>query len=434
MSQYSRSFDPEDFDNPHTLALLCVPPRATVLDLGVASGEPVAKELQAQSCQVFGVEIDAESAQAASPYCKDVRVADLDDPAALAPWPDPFDVVLALDVLEHLRSPAEVLRRSATLLKPEGFVCVSIPNIAHYSVREQLLHGRFEYTDDGLLDRTHLRFFDWPAIVDLFREAGVEMADVYRIQRPLDTDTAEQLGTELAEALMADVEAETFQYFVIGRLGPAPISGGKGPLAHLQDNFVKERSALREAERYAMHLESTTAKLKDEIAEKDESLAREQSALLDAQGYVRHLEDEIAEKDVLLEKERSALREAQGRVRDMESAAAKLEDEKKEGIAALESELADRMEEMWLLHTQLDMLRKDLEVKDSFLKSVPTARKTPVEVLGYEFPPDIGKTSVLGYRAVDRAVRLIRKFPGWSHISEWAWRNDATPPRAGSTR
>ena len=172
MSQYSRSFDLDDLDNPHTLAVLCVPPGATVLDLGVASGEPVARELQAQSCQVFGVEIDQDAAQAASQYCRDVRVADLDDPAALAPWPDPFDVVLALDVLEHLLQPAEVLHRAMTLLNPGGFVCVSIPNIAHFSVREQLLHGRFQYTDDGLLDRTHLRFFDWPAVVTLFQDAG----------------------------------------------------------------------------------------------------------------------------------------------------------------------------------------------------------------------------------------------------------------------
>ena len=164
---------------PTPLAILCVPPGATVLDVGVASGEPVARELQAQSCQVFGVEIDQDAAQAASRYCRDVRVADLDDPTALAPWPDPFDVVLALDVLEHLRHPAEVLRRAVTLLKAGGFVCVSIPNIAHYTVREQLLHGRFEYTDDGLLDRTHLRFFDWPAVVTLFQDAGVEMTDVY---------------------------------------------------------------------------------------------------------------------------------------------------------------------------------------------------------------------------------------------------------------
>ena len=61
MSQYSRSFDLDDLDNPHTLAVLCVPPGATVLDLGVASGEPVARELHGQSCQVFGVDIDPDA-------------------------------------------------------------------------------------------------------------------------------------------------------------------------------------------------------------------------------------------------------------------------------------------------------------------------------------------------------------------------------------
>lgn len=373
MSQYSRSFDLDDLDNPHTLAVLSVPPGATVLDLGVASGEPVARELQAQSCQVFGVDIDRDAAQIASRYCRDVRVADLDDPTALAPWPEPFDAVLALDVLEHLRHPADVLRRAVTLLKAGGFVCVSIPNITHYSVREQLLGGRFEYTDDGLLDRTHLRFFDWPAVVTLFQDAGVEITDVYRIQKPLDTQAGEHLDAELAEAFMADVEAETFQYFVIGRLGPASTGRGRGALARLQESFVKQRSVLREAQRYATHLESAVAKLEAEIQE----------------------------------------------VREQEPPAPLIERD-----PALESELTDRMNEIWLLHTQLEMVRKDLEVKESFLQSVPNARKTPVETLGYDFPPDVGKTSVIGYRAVDRLVRLIRKLPGWSRISERAWRAD----------
>ena len=376
MSHYSRSLDLNDLDNPHTLAVLCVPPGATVLDLGVASGEPVARELQAQSCQVFGVDIDQDAAQAASRYCRDVRVADLDDPTALDSWPGPIDVVLALDVLEHLRHPADVLRRAVSRLKTGGFVCVSIPNIAHYSVREQLLHGRFEYTDDGLLDRTHLRFFDWPAVITLFQDAGVEITDVYRIQKPLVRETREGLEAELAEAFMADVEAETFQYFLIGRLGPESAGQGRGVLARLQEHFVEQRSAFREAQLYAEHLESTVAKLEAQVKE--------------------FLENEAALPVC-------------------------------EGDSAPEPELTDRMNEIWLLHTQVEMLRKDLEVKDSFLKAAPTVRRTPVEALGYEFPPDVGKTSVIGYRAVDDIVRLIRKSPGWSLISKWAWRNDRYP-------
>ena len=91
------------------------------------------------------------------------------------------------------------------------------------------------------------------------------------------------------------------------------------------------------------------------------------------------------------------------------------------------------MNEILLLHAQLEMLRKDLEVKESFLNSVPAARKTPVEAFGYEFPTDVGKTSVIGYRAVDDVVRLIRRFPGWSVVSKWAWRNDRYPSGGSTT-
>ena len=64
---------------------------------------------------------------------------------------------------------------------------------------------------------------------------------------------------------MADVEAETFQYFVIGRVGPASAGRGRGPLARLQEGFVKQRSVFRGGPSYVRHLESTVAKLEAEI-------------------------------------------------------------------------------------------------------------------------------------------------------------------------
>jgi 2-polyprenyl-3-methyl-5-hydroxy-6-metoxy-1,4-benzoquinol methylase len=67
-------------------------------------------------------------------------------------------VVLA-DVLEHLPDPVRVLRSVHSLLNPGARIVVSVPNVAHVSVRAQLLFGRFRYSARGILDRTHLRFF-----------------------------------------------------------------------------------------------------------------------------------------------------------------------------------------------------------------------------------------------------------------------------------
>ena len=82
-----------------------------------------------------------------------------------------FDVVLLLDVLEHLRDPERILRRARRALTG-GRVIVSLPNVANVTVRLTLLFGRFEYTERGILDRTHLRFFTRRSALRMLRDAG----------------------------------------------------------------------------------------------------------------------------------------------------------------------------------------------------------------------------------------------------------------------
>jgi 2-polyprenyl-3-methyl-5-hydroxy-6-metoxy-1,4-benzoquinol methylase len=67
--------------------------------------------------------------------------------------------VLLLDVLEHLRHPEQILNDCRPFLKPNGHLIVSVPNIANISVRLMLLFGMFHYTERGILDKTHVRFF-----------------------------------------------------------------------------------------------------------------------------------------------------------------------------------------------------------------------------------------------------------------------------------
>lgn len=84
-----------------------------------------------------------------------------------------FDCVVFNDVLEHLADPWTALGSAGPLLEEGGSVVASIPNIRHYSVlRDLALRGRWTYTDTGLLDRTHLRFFTRASIEDLFDSAG----------------------------------------------------------------------------------------------------------------------------------------------------------------------------------------------------------------------------------------------------------------------
>jgi len=83
------------------------------------------------------------------------------------------DLVLCLDVLEHLLHPLDVLRRVTSNMPDNGTVIVSLPNVAHASVSlPLLLQARFRYQDSGILDRTHLRFFDRTSALELMNQAG----------------------------------------------------------------------------------------------------------------------------------------------------------------------------------------------------------------------------------------------------------------------
>jgi 2-polyprenyl-3-methyl-5-hydroxy-6-metoxy-1,4-benzoquinol methylase len=84
-----------------------------------------------------------------------------------------YDIILLLDVLEHLPDPVGALKTLSGSLNPGGQVIVSVPNIAHLSVSVPLLIGRrFTYTDAGILDRTHLKFFVESSATELLNSAG----------------------------------------------------------------------------------------------------------------------------------------------------------------------------------------------------------------------------------------------------------------------
>jgi 2-polyprenyl-3-methyl-5-hydroxy-6-metoxy-1,4-benzoquinol methylase len=98
-----------------------------------------------------------------------------------------YDLILLLDVLEHLPDSSRTLQDLARHLVPGGHVIVSLPNIAHLSVSMPLLlRRRFKYQDAGILDRTHLRFFVEDTAIQLLNDANltVTSALISGIQGP----------------------------------------------------------------------------------------------------------------------------------------------------------------------------------------------------------------------------------------------------------
>jgi 2-polyprenyl-3-methyl-5-hydroxy-6-metoxy-1,4-benzoquinol methylase len=153
-----------------------VPPKTEVLDVGCWGGFAGRYLMQARAATVDGVEPSGLPASVARRTYR--RVLPVPIERALPELRGEgarYDVVLFLDVLEHLVDPRAVLEAARDIVRPGGSALVSMPNVAHWSVRKELLRGRWEYTDSGLLDRTHLRFFTLETARQTLRSSGWEV-------------------------------------------------------------------------------------------------------------------------------------------------------------------------------------------------------------------------------------------------------------------
>lgn len=158
-------------------AVLARVPETTrrLLDLGCGSGALGRKIKETLECRVVGVTYsEAEAAQAAQ--CLDeVLVCDLNSFRPLAAGE--FDCIICSHVLEHLYQPDEVLKRLRRGLSPDGVLIVALPNVLHWRQRLNFFRGSFRYTDGGLMDRTHYRFFDWTTAHELLTESGYRVVE-----------------------------------------------------------------------------------------------------------------------------------------------------------------------------------------------------------------------------------------------------------------
>jgi SAM-dependent methyltransferase len=134
----------------------------SLLDIGAGSGW-LGRRLRLEHPQeLVAVEIDTRS----HGVLEDTYDRVLTDIYALRE--DSFDFIVLLDVLEHLPKPIDFLKYVRALLKPNGKILVSVPNVAHWSVRFPLFFlGRFEYSSLGIMDGTHLQFFSRRGFLNL---------------------------------------------------------------------------------------------------------------------------------------------------------------------------------------------------------------------------------------------------------------------------
>ncbi len=153
-----------------------------LLDVGSAQGA-LAQRFTERKFEVTCIEGNPELAAAAEGKCHQMIVADLD--RELPQLTGQFDVIVYGDILEHLRNPLEVFMGFNRLLSPSGKVIVSVPNFVHLFVRLNILCGRFEYMDRGILDHTHLRFFTLASFKRFLAQAGLTVEELVVTPAPL---------------------------------------------------------------------------------------------------------------------------------------------------------------------------------------------------------------------------------------------------------
>lgn len=176
MIKYGKNiiFNPEKLDalNIDRQAVALVPNGAKILEIGCATGFLGEYLIKEKKCHVVGVEIGKNEAEVARKKLHLIIEGDIEDEKTLSEIPGTFDIVYASALIEHLKDPWKALRQWKKFLKKNGYLILTTSNIAHWSMRLELLRGKFLYQQYGVLDNTHLRFFTTETFQQLVSECG----------------------------------------------------------------------------------------------------------------------------------------------------------------------------------------------------------------------------------------------------------------------
>jgi 2-polyprenyl-3-methyl-5-hydroxy-6-metoxy-1,4-benzoquinol methylase len=179
---YAHKRDPWSSHAKIAALLRTLPPGARVLDVGAASGT-LGQDLRGSGLVLLGIEPNEEWAELARAHYASVAAFGLDDaPEQILRGQDA--IVLA-DVLEHLPDPERSLQRLVGLQEPGTLFLISVPNVANLWVRLNLLVGQFSYSERGILDRTHLRFFTRRTLLEMVSSSGLATIGVQSTPIPL---------------------------------------------------------------------------------------------------------------------------------------------------------------------------------------------------------------------------------------------------------
>jgi hypothetical protein len=199
-------------DMPNMDVLNLIPANCKrIVEVGSSSGA-LAREYKKSNpgCHYTGIEIDPELATLSARFCDAIlhaSIESLDERSFDNLFPS--DCWIFADVLEHLIDPWSLLKRIRGRISGEMSVVACLPNAQHWSIQAKINCGQLAYEDDGLLDRTHLRWFTRLTTIDLFQSTGFRIVEVgARIFEHLEPGEKVRAAIKtMAEAIGGDMEA-----------------------------------------------------------------------------------------------------------------------------------------------------------------------------------------------------------------------------------
>ena len=243
---YRVSVDP-DSDTAQASVMRFVGKNREVIDLGAGPGSLSQPLIDVNACNVSAVEINGDCVEILRGFCKDVWQRDLNSSEWNQGIPSgAFDAVVLADVLEHLYDPWKFLESAKTLINDTGAIIISLPHASHASILACLINDDFRYSDWGLLDRTHIRFFGMKNIQSLVEGAGLVITGFdFILQHPKNTEFSD-VWSALSSGIRANIEALEYSnvYQVVLRAEPMS-RPGTVPLQLVSERPVRSLSQLR---------------------------------------------------------------------------------------------------------------------------------------------------------------------------------------------
>lgn len=218
--KYNYSIDLSNDNQSAALILNKIRSNSKVLEFGPAIGNMTRYMNLNLNCQVDCVEIDPKAASIVQKYANKMIVDDLDTGNWYEKLIDErYDYIIFADVLEHLRYPKKALSLAKQLLKEDGEILISVPNISHNAILLELLNDKFFYQKEGLLDETHIHFFTEKSLKSMIEECELLITEQWTTKlNPQETEfqvSFDGLPSEIAQYLKSRKNGNTYQFIYL---------------------------------------------------------------------------------------------------------------------------------------------------------------------------------------------------------------------------